>query len=163
MDRQPHVSTATLRGARAVGIVCATLFLAPVVLSIAFPDLFLYAPFHPIYERMLGTLLGAFGIGILLALRDPVRNAGVFAVIGLSAGSLDAATIYSLVFDRADPVHWIVQVPLLAAVAVALVVTYTRLRRPHPVIVRIVVAAVALLPLALFAHDAAYHAFIGTR
>jgi hypothetical protein len=157
------MSTATLRGARAVGIVCAALFLAPVLLSIAFPDLFLYAPFHRTYERMLGTILGALGIGLLLALRDPVRNAGVFAVIGLSAGSLDAATIYSLVFDGADPVHWIVQVPLLAAVAVALVVTYTRLRRPHPVIVRIVVAAVALLPLALFAHDVAYRAFVGSR
>ena len=160
MDRQPHVSTATLRGARAVGIVCAALFFAPVVLSIAFPDLFLYAPFHRTYERMLGTILGALGIGILLALRDPARNAGVFAVIGLTAGSLDAATIYSLVFDGAAPSHWLTTVPLLAAVAVALVVTYTRLRRPHPVVVRIVVAAVALLPVALYLHDAAYRAFV---
>src|SRR5712692_3858046 len=156
MERQPHVSTATLRGARAVGIVCATLFLAPIVLSIAFPEVFLYAPLHRTYERLLGTVFGALGLGLLLALRDPVRNAGVFAVVGLTAGSLDAATIYSLVFDRADAAHWIVQVPLLAAIAVALVVTYTRLRQPHPVIVRIVVAAVALLPLALFAHDVAY-------
>ena len=36
MERQPHVSTTTLRGARAVGIVCAALFFAPVVLSV--PD-----------------------------------------------------------------------------------------------------------------------------
>ena len=160
MDRQPHVSTATLRGARAVGIVCAALFFAPVVLSIAFPDLFLYAPFHRTYERMLGTILGALGIGLLLALRDPARNAGVFAVVGLTAGSLDAATIYSLVFDAAAPSHWLTTVPLLAAVAVALVVTYTRLRRPHPVVVRIVIAAVVLLPVALYLHDAAYRAFV---
>ena len=46
MERQPHISTATLRGARAVGIVCAALFFAPVILSLAFPDLFLYAPYH---------------------------------------------------------------------------------------------------------------------
>lgn len=161
MDRQPHVSTATLAGARAVGIVCAALFFAPVVLSIAFPDLFLYAPYHRTYERMLGTILGALGIGLLLALREPARNAGVFAVVGLTAGSLDAATIYSLVFDSAAPSHWWTTVPLLAVVAVALVVTYTRLRRPHPVVVRIVVAAVALLPVALFLHDAAYRAFVG--
>jgi len=160
VDRQPHISTASLRGARAVGIVCAALFFAPVVLSLAFPDLFLYAPYHRTYERMLGTILGALGIGLLLALRDPARNAGVFAVIGLTAGSLDAATIYSLVFDDAASSHWLTTVPLLAAVAVALVVTYTRLRRPHPVVVRIVIAAVALLPVALYLHDAAYRAFV---
>jgi hypothetical protein len=160
VERQPHISTATLRGARAVGVVCAALFFAPVVLSLAFPDLFLYAPYHRTYERMLGTLLGALGIGLLLALRDPARNAGVFAVIGLTAGSLDAATIYSLVFDDAASSHWLTTVPLLAAVAVALVVTYTRLRRPHPVVVRIVIAAVALLPVALYLHDAAYRAFV---
>ncbi len=160
MERQPHISTATLRGARAVGIVCAALFFAPVVLSLAFPDLFLYAPYHRTYERMLGTILGALGIGLLLALRDPARNAGVFAVIGLTAGSLDAATIYSLIFDDAASSHWLTTVPLLAAVAVALVVTYTRLRRPHPVVVRIVIAAVALLPVALYLHDAAYRAFV---
>ncbi|HKY52542.1 MAG TPA: hypothetical protein VJP45_14900 [Candidatus Limnocylindria bacterium] len=160
MDRQPHVSTATLAGARAVGIVCAALFFAPVILSIAFPDWFLYAPYHRTYERMLGTILGALGIGLLLALRDPSRNAGVFAVIGLTAGSLAAATIYSLVFDGAEASHWLSTVPLLAAIAVALVVTYTRLRRPHPVVVRIVIAAVALLPIALYLHDAAYRAFV---
>jgi hypothetical protein len=160
VDRQPHVSTATLAGARAVGVVCAALFFAPVILSIAFPDWFLYAPYHRTYERMLGTILGALGIGLLLALRDPSRNAGVFAVIGLTAGSLAAATIYSLVFDGAEASHWLSTVPLLAAIAVALVVTYTRLRRPHPFVVRIVVAAVALLPVALYLHDAAYRAFI---
>ncbi len=160
MERQPHVSSATLAGARAVGIACAAAFFAPVVLSLAFPDLFLYAPYHRTYERMLGTILGALGIGLLLALREPARNAGVFAVIGLTAGSLDAATIYSLVFDSAAPSHWLTTVPLLGAIAVALVVTYTRLRRPHPVIVRIVIAAVALLPVALYLHDAAYRAFV---
>jgi hypothetical protein len=161
VERQSHVSTATLRGARAVGIVCAAAFFAPVVLSLAFPDPFLYAPYHRTYERMLGTIVGALGIGLLLALRDPVRNAGVFAVIGLTAGSLDAATIYSLVFDGAAPSHWLTTVPLLGAIAVALVVTYTRLRRPHPVVVRIVVAAVLLLPVALYLHDAASRAFVG--
>jgi len=160
VERQPHISTATLRGARAVGVVCAALFFAPVLLSLAFPDLFLYAPYHRTYERMLGTILGALGIGLLLALRDPARNAGVFAVIGLTAGSLDAATIYSLLFDDAASSHWLTTVPLLAAIAVALVVTYTRLRRPHPVVVRIVIAAVALLPVALYLHDAAYRAFV---
>jgi hypothetical protein len=160
VERQPHVSTTTLRGARAVGIVCAALFFAPVVLSLAFPDWFLFAPYHRTYERLLGTVFGSLGIGLLLALRDPARNAGVFAVVGLTAGSLGAATIYSLVFDGAAASHWVTTVLLLAAVSVALVVTYTRLRRPHPVVVRIVIAAVALLPVALYLHDAAYRAFV---
>ena len=160
MERQPHASTTTLRGARAVGIVCAALFFAPVVLSLAFPDWFLFAPYHRTYERLLGTVFGSLGIGLLLALRDPARNAGVFAVVGLTAGSLGAATIYSLVFDGAAASHWVTTVLLLAAVSVALVVTYTRLRRPHPVVVRIVIAAVALLPVALYLHDAAYRAFV---
>ena len=160
MERQPHVSTTTLRGARAVGIACAALFFAPVVLSLAFPDWFLFAPYHRTYERLLGTVFGSLGIGLLLALRDPARNAGVFAVVGLTAGSLGAATIYSLVFDGAAASHWVTTVLLLAAVSVALVVTYTRLRRPHPVVVRIVIAAVALLPVALYLHDAAYRAFV---
>ena len=160
MERQPHVSTTTLRGARAVGIVCAALFFAPVVLSLAFPDWFLFAPYHRTYERLLGTIFGSLGIGLLLALRDPARNAGVFAVVGLTAGSLGAATIYSLVFDGASASHWLTTVLLLAAISVALVVTYTRLRRPHPVVVRIVIAAVALLPVARYRHDAAYRAFV---
>jgi hypothetical protein len=160
LERQPHVSTATLRGARAVGIVCAALFFAPVALSLAVPDRFLCATNLRTYVRRVGTILGALGIGLLLALRDPARNAGVFAVIGLTAGSIGAATIYSLVFDGAASSHWLTTVPLLGAIAVALVVTYTRLRRPHPVVVRIVVAAVALLPVALYLHDAAYRAFV---
>jgi hypothetical protein len=57
----------------------------------------------------------------------------------------------------------VAQVPILAAIATALVVTYTRLRRPHPVVVRIVVAAVVFLPLAFFIHDVAYAAFVGAR
>jgi len=160
VERQPHVSTTTLRGARAVGAACAALFFAPVVLSLAFPDWFLFAPYHRTYERLLGTIFGSLGIGLLLALRDPARNAGVFAVVGLTAGSLGAATIYSLVFDGAAASHWFTTVLLLAGISVALVVTYTRLRRPHPVVVRIVIAAVALLPVALYLHDAAYRAFV---
>jgi len=160
VDRQPPVDTTILRGARAVGVVCALAFVAPVVLSIAFPAAFFYAPYHPVYERMIGAVLTSFGLGLLLALRDPVRNAGVFAIIGLATGSLAGANVYALLMDGADPLHWWMQVPLLLAVATALVVTYTRLRRPHPVIVRVVVAAVALMPFALFLYDAAYRSFV---
>lgn len=160
MQGSDHVDSATLRGARTVGILCALLFFAPIVFSLVFPAAFLYRPYHAIYERMLGALLLALGLGLLLALRDPVRNAGVFAVIGLAAGSLTVAVVYGLLVDGADPVHWAVQIPLLAAVSIALVVTYTRLRRPHPVVVRIVVAAVLLLPLGLYLYDAAYRALV---
>jgi hypothetical protein len=159
VDRS-HVSTATLRGARAVAIVCAVLFFVPTVLSFAAPNAFLYAPYHLVYERMLGAVLAALAVSLLLSMRDPVRNAGVYAVVGLVAGTIDASAIYSLVVDGGDVAHWFVQVPLLGAIAVLLVLTYTRLRRPHPVVVRIVVAAVVLLPIALYVHDAAYRAFV---
>jgi len=46
------------------------------------------------------------------------------------------------------------------AIAAILVLTYTRLRQPHPVVVRIVIAAVVLLPVLLFAHDAASRTLI---
>jgi hypothetical protein len=160
VDRNPHVSTATLRGARAVGIVCAVLFFVPTVLSFVYPNAFLYVPYHRTYERLLGAVLAALAVSLLLSLRDPGRNAAVFAVVGLVSGTLDAAVVYSLVFDGADVAHWFIQVPLLAAIAAVLVLTYTRLRRPHPVVVRIVIAAVLLLPVLLFAHDAATRAFL---
>ena len=154
------MDSATLRGARAVGILCALLLIAPIGISLAFPSAFLYQPYHAPYQRMLGALLLGLGLGLLLALRDPARNAGVFAVIGLAVGSLMAAIAYTLLVDGADPVHWVAQVPILAAVAMALVVTYTRLRRPHAVVVRIVAAAVLLMPLGLYLYDAAYKAFV---
>ena len=163
MERQLQADSATLRGARAVGIVCATLFFLPVVLAIAFPSAFLFAPYHRIYERMIASILLAMGLGLLLAIRDPVRNAGVFAVEGLVTGVLGGSIIYALLVDGADPLHWVAQIPILAAISITLVVTYTRLRRPHPVVVRIVVAAVLLLPVALFFHDLAYRAFVPGR
>lgn len=155
------MDTATLRGARVVAVVCALAFFAPVVLSLVLPSAFFYPPYHRVYERMLGAVFTSFGLGLLLALREPFRNAGVFAVIGLATGSLAGASLYALLLDDgADPLHWWIQLPLLLAVSVALVVTYTRLRRPHPVVVRIVVASVALMPLALFVYDMAYRAFV---
>src|SRR5438874_10070893 len=147
VERSRHVSTATLRGARAVGIVCAVLFFVPTVLSFVYPNAFLYAPYHRVYERLIGAVLAGLAVSLLLSLRDPGRNAAVFAVVGLVIGTLDAAILYSLVFDGADVAHWFIQVPLLAAIAALLVLTYTRLRRPHPVVVRIVIAAVLLLPV----------------
>ncbi len=160
MERGAHVSTGTLREARFVAVVSAVLLLMPMLLSFVFPTAFLIAPYHRVYERMLAAVLGALALALLLVVRDPIRNAGVFAVIGLTAGTLDAATIYSLIFDGVDPSHWFVQVPLLGAVAAALVVTYMRLRRPHPVVLRIVVAAVLLLPALLFIHDKLYRALV---
>lgn len=154
------MDSSTLRGARAVGILCALLLIAPIGVSLAFPSAFLYLPYHAAYQRMLGALSLGLGVGLLLALRDPVRNAGVFAVIGLAVGSLMAAIVYTLVVDGADAAHWLTQVPILAGVAVALVATYTRLRRPHPVVVRIVAAAVLLLPFGLYLYDVAYKALV---
>lgn len=162
MDRSTPVASATLRGARAVGIACALAFLAPVILSVVVPQAFLFPPYHGAYQRMLSAMLLAFALGLALAVRDPVRNAGVYAVIGLASGCLAGAVAYTLVADPAqDRLHWFIQVPLLGLAAATLVVTYTRLRRPHPVIVRIVVVAVLLFPLALYVYDLALRAFVG--
>jgi hypothetical protein len=162
MERVTPVGTATLRAARAVGIACAVAFLAPVVLSVVVPQAFLFPPYHGAYQRMLSAMLLAFALGLGLAVRDPARNAGVYAVIGLASGCLAGAVAYTLIADPGqDRLHWLVQVPLLGLVAVALVATYTRLRRPHPLIVRIVVVAVALFPVALYAYDLALRAFVG--
>ena len=87
----------------------------------------------------------------------------MFAVEGLVTGVLGGSIVYALLVDGADPLHWVAQIPILAAISITLVVTYTRLRRPHPVVVRIVVAAVLLLPVALFLHDLAYRAFVAGR
>ena len=161
MERVAPANTAVLRGARAVGIVCAVAFLAPVILSVIFPQAFLFTPYHGAYQRMLSAMLLAFSLGLALAVRDPSRNAGVYAVIGLASGCLTGAIVYSLLVDAGQaPLHWFVQVPLLGLVAIALVVTYTRLRRPHPVIVRIVVVAVALFPVALYVYDLALRSFV---
>ncbi|MBU6422608.1 MAG: hypothetical protein KGJ98_01275 [Chloroflexota bacterium] len=160
MHGADHVGSGTIRGARIVGVVCAILFFAPIPLSLAFPAAFLYRPYHVTYERMFGATLFALGLGLLLAAREPVRNAGVYAVTGLVAGCLTAAIVYALVVEGADPLHWFVQVPLLGLTAVSLVMTYTRLRRPHPVVVRIVVAAVVLLPAGLYLYDAVYKAVV---
>src|SRR5438552_19163024 len=111
MDGAGHVDSATLRGARTVGVVCAIAFFAPILLSLAFPAGFFYRPYHPVYERMLGAILLALGLGLLLALRDPARNAGVYAVIGLVTGSITAANGYAPVGEGAARVHWRVQGP----------------------------------------------------
>lgn len=160
MERSRHVDTATLRGARAVAIVCAVLFFAPTVLAFVFPSAFLFSPYQRVYERMLGAVSGALAVSLLLSMRDPVRNAAVYAVTGMVAGTIDAAVVYSLIVDGGDAAHWFVQVPVLGAAAALLVLTYTRLRRPHPVVVRVVIAAVVLFPIALLAHDWASRTFI---
>lgn len=161
MDRQPPVASSTLRAARIVAVACAFTYFALVILTLVLPRAFLYPPYHAGYERMLGAVQTAFGLGLLLVLRDPVRNAGVFAIVGLATGSLAGANVYALLADGADPLHWWIQVPLLLLAAAALVTTYTRLRRPHPVVVRVVVAAVVLMPLLLLLYDLAYRALVG--
>jgi hypothetical protein len=83
--------------------------------------------------------------------------------VGLATGLLGAAVVYALLVDGADALHWVAQVPILAAITATLVVTYTRLRRPNPIVVRIVVAAVVLLPFVFFVFDLAYAAFVAGR
>src|SRR5438046_10244733 len=103
MERPLPADSATLRGARAVGIVCATLFILPVILSIAFPSAFLFLPYNRIYERMIVAVLLAFGLGLVLALRDPVRNAVVLPVVGLATVVPAPALVYALLVDCSHP------------------------------------------------------------
>src|SRR3989442_12897267 len=149
MERSLPADSATLRGARAVGIVCATLFFLPVIFALAFPSAFLFTPYNRSYERMIASVLIALGLGLLLALRDPVRNAGVFAIAGLTTGLLGASVVYALIVDGAYPLHWDAQVPTPAAITVTPVITSPPLRRPKPIVVRTVVLAALSRPLAL--------------
>src|SRR5207237_7165900 len=126
MERPLPADSATLRGARAVGVVCATLFFLPVILAIAFPSAFLFAPYHRIYERMIASVLLAMGLGLLLAIRDPVRNAGVFAVEGLVTGVLGGSIVYALLVDGAVPLLWVALVRILTGITMPVVVYHQR-------------------------------------
>src|SRR5207249_12107040 len=105
MERSIPADSATLRGARAVGIVCATLFFLPVIFALAFPSAFLFTPYNRSYERMIASVLIALGLGLLLAFPDPVRNAGVFAIAGLATGLPGASVGYALIVGGPDPLR----------------------------------------------------------
>src|SRR5438094_8505050 len=102
MERSIPADSATLRGARAVGIVCATLFFLPVIFALAFPSAFLFTPYNRSYERIIASVLISLGLGLLLSSRDPVRNAGVLAIADLAPGILVASVVYALIVLGAD-------------------------------------------------------------
>ncbi len=147
------VDATTIRGARAAGIACATLLGLLLVATVWAPQLVFSSPAHRADERMLVALLAGMPLSLGLALRDPVRNAGVFAVIGLGCGFLAASRVMSVLVGDSAPDIWYVATLVFLTVGIALVVTYTRLRRPHPIIVRVVVVATVLMPLVLYLYD----------
>lgn len=102
---------------------------------------------------MLVALLIGMPLSLALALRDPIRNAGVFAVIGLGCGFLAMARTLTFILGDSSPELWWLATAVFFIVGVALVVTYRRLRRPHPIIVRVVIAATAFMPAVLYAYD----------
>ena len=155
------VDATTIKGARVAGIVCMTLLTGLLVASVWAPQLVFWPPAHRADERMLLALLVGMPLSLGLALRDPLRNAGVFAVIGLGCGFLAAARVMNLlVGDPAADLHYLATIAFLG-VGIALVVTYTRLRRPHPIIVRVVVVATVLMPVVLYVYDWARRSVVG--
>ena len=78
MERVPPVDTATLRGARAVGIVCAVAFLAPVTLMMH--------NFWAVTDPMMHQLQMVMFLKNLAL----IGGALTFAVHGAGAYSLDA-------------------------------------------------------------------------
>lgn len=161
------VDAATIRGARVAVSVCAALIAALIVASVWLPQLVFWDAERHLADRLLLALLLTMPVSLALALRDPVRNAGVFAVIGFGCGALGAARAMNA-FLATDLPRGALRYPSapqgsetvlllgtigLFAVAVTLVVTYTRLRRPHPIVVRVVVVATAFLPVALWLYD----------
>lgn len=148
------VDATTIRAARAAGIACAAVLGILLLANIWFPELIGTQPTEPDVSRMLLALVLGMPLSLGLALRDPVRNAGVLATVGLGCGLLGAARVMNAFRgDQAITWPWYVGTVLLFAVAIALVVTYTRLRRPHPIVVRVVVVATALMPLALWLYE----------
>lgn len=164
------VDAATIRGARAAVIVCAIALSLLVVASLRWPALVFWSPERDLDRRLLLALVIGMPLSLALALRDPVRNAGVFAVIGLGCGFLSAARAMNfLVPEIASGTRvyvqgnlfdlWLVGTILFFAIAVTLVGTYSRLRRPHPIVVRVVIAATVFLPLVLWLYDSLALAF----
>lgn len=149
---QQWVDAAVIRGARAAGVVAASLLTVLLLASVWAPEVVFWPPAHRADERLLFAVLLALPLALGLALRDPVRNAGVFATIGLVCGFLAAARIVNAATLGA-PERWYVSTVLLLAVGAGLVLTYARLRRPHPIIVRVVVVATALMPVVLYVYD----------
>lgn len=158
------VDATTIRGARAAGIVCGTLLAALLVASVWAPQLVFWSAAHGGDDRMLLALLVGMPLSLGLALRDPVRNAGVLATVGLGCGLIAAARVLNVVVgtEPVPDVWWLGTLAFLA-IAVALVVTYTRLRRPHPIIVRVVVVATALMPVFLYLYEWARRAVAAAR
>ena len=64
--------------------------------------------------------------------------------------------------DLALTWSWYLGTVLFFAIGIALVVTYSRLRRPHPIVVRVVIAATVLMPAILWIYDTAA-ANVGAR
>jgi len=150
------VDATTIRGARAAGITCAAVLALLILANVWLPELIGTKATEPDLSRMLLALVLGMPLSLGLALRDPVRNAGVLATVGLGCGFLAAARAMSVFRgDQAITWPWYVGTLLFFGVAVALVVTYTRLRRPHPIIVRVVVVATALMPLVLWLYERA--------
>ena len=148
------VDATTIRGARAAGIACAVALGLLLLANVWAPELIGTRPSEPDIGRMLLALVVGMPLSLGLALRDPVRNAGVLATVGLGCGFLAAArTMNAFRGDQAITWPWYAGTLLFFAVAVTLVVTYTRLRRPHPIIVRVVVVATLLLPVFLWAYE----------
>lgn len=150
------VDATTIKGARAAGIACATALGLLLLANVWAPELVGTRPTEPDAGRMLLALVLGMPLSLSLALRDPVRNAGVLATVGLGCGFLAAARVMNAFRgDQAITWTWYVGTLVLFAVAVTLVITYTRLRRPHPIIVRVVVVATVLLPAVLWLYEQA--------
>src|ERR671935_241070 len=89
----PWVDATTIRGARAAGIVCAALLALIFIASVWVPDRIGTSRGEPQTSRMLTALILGMPLSLALALRDPVRNAGVLAVVGLGCGLLGATRV----------------------------------------------------------------------
>ena len=150
------VDATTIRGARAAGIVCAALLVLILAVNIWVPDLIGARRSEPETSRMLIALIFGMPLSLALALRDPVRNAGVLAVVGLGCGLLGAARVMDAYLgDEPLTSSWYLGTLLFFAIGIALVATYSRLRRPHPIVVRVVIAATLLMPAVLWLYDQA--------
>ena len=148
------VDATTIRSARAAGIVCAALLALMLLGNVWVPDLIDAKGGDAHSWRMLIALILGMPLSLALALRDPVRNAGVLAVVGLGCGLLAAARVMNAYQgDQALTLAWYLGTVLFFAVGITLVVTYSRLRRPHPIVVRVVIAATILLPVVLWLYD----------
>ena len=87
---------------------------------------------HPAYERMIIAIYMSLGVCLILAARDPLRNAILIDFTILSSVAHGAVMTYDSFAMEGELTHMVGDVPLLFALAAVLVVWHPRRLAKRP-------------------------------